>query len=426
MFNNVVDAINYIESRKRTTKKTNLDSMYKLCALFDNPQESDIKFIHVAGTNGKGSVVSYLRNVLCENKQLKVGSFTSPYIECFNERIEINGEYSSDNDVIKYTNYIIDTIDKNNYGEIGFFEFITIMCFLYFKDRKVDIAIIEVGIGGLLDSTNVIKPILSIISNVSYDHMNILGDTLYEIGIQKLGIVKTKGALITIENEEINNLIIDTCKERNAKLILVKKADIKDVNIGLNETLFSYKEFKNVKLKMLGLYQCENASIVLEALSFLINYYNNEFNINIDNIYNGLFKTFWQGRLELINQNPLIIIDGAHNIDGINRLYEYLFLLKEKLNKKLRLILAISANKEKFKMIKKIDSLADEIIFTSFSYKRSEDGRVLYNASNNKNKLYSDDLKDILNKTLEDNDYINCFAGSLYFVSEIRKMFFDK
>lgn len=425
MFYNVEDCIRFIESRKRNDRS--LDNMYKLCDFFGNPQES-IKFIHVAGTNGKGSVTSYLRYILCENQNMNIGTFTSPYIECFNERIQINGIFISDADLIYYTNKIassFDTLLSRGIEEPGFFAFCTLMAFLYFKDKKVDLAIMEVGIGGLLDCTNVITPLVSIISNVSYDHMNLLGNTLSEIGKQKLGIVKENVPLVTIENEEINDLIKKTCKEKNSECVIVRKKDIKVLKSDLNETVFSYKEYPNIHLKMLGNYQAENASIVIEACEIL-----KQIGYKIDeaDIYNGLEQTFWLGRLEVLQEDPIIIFDGAHNIDGINRLYEFLLHLKELYpSYKLRLVLAISANKEKFKMIEKIQSIADEIIFTTFNYKRSEDGMILYGASNHQNKQYIDNVSEILDLAIHSSsDYINCFTGSLYFVSELRKLYFSK
>lgn len=417
MFDNINECINYIETRKRSERS--LENMFKLCEFFGNP-EKEVKMIHVAGTNGKGSVVTYMRNVLCAAKY-NVGTFTSPYIEKFNERIQINGEFISDEDVIKYTNLIMsneENIIAAGISYPSFFSFITLMAFLYFRDKKVDIAIIEVGIGGLLDSTNVIIPEISIISNVSYDHMNLLGNTLQEIGSQKLGIVKKNVPFVTIENEEINDLIKSTCEKNNSYLSLVKRNDIKNFTISLGNTVFDYLDFENVKLNMSGLYQAENASLVIEASKILID---KGYNITRQNIYAGLFNAFWLGRLEVVSNDPLIILDGAHNIDGISRLYEFLKEIKK--DKYLRLVMAISSNKDKESMIDYIEDIADEIIFTTFNYKRSEDGKVLFDMCNIKNKKYEENTDLILDYVLDDkrSNIINCFTGSLYFVSEMRK-----
>ena len=186
MFTKIEECISFIETSKRSSTKT-LEHMKKLCEIYGNPQEG-LNYIHVAGTNGKGSVVSYLREILY-NAKLNVGTFTSPYIECFNERITFNKQFIPDELIIKYTNEIINKYDylkENNIELPSFFALCTLICFMYFRDVKPDVVILEVGIGGLLDSTNVITPLISIISNVSYDHMSILGDTIEEIAINKM------------------------------------------------------------------------------------------------------------------------------------------------------------------------------------------------------------------------------------------------
>lgn len=418
MFTEIKECIDFIQSQQRKSTKS-LEHMKQLCEAYGNP-EKGIKYIHVAGTNGKGSVVAYLKTILMKGG-LNVGTFTSPFIECFNERIAFNNSFIEDDLILKYANEIIDKYDYLNEKNIelpSFFSFITLMCFMYFRDIKPDVAIIEVGIGGLLDSTNVIKPILSIISNVSYDHMNVLGDTLNEIAYNKLGIVKESVPLITLSNEEINNQIIKTCEEKNSSLILVDKNDIKDINVCVASTTFTYKNYKNIRLKMLGKYQTENASIVIEACELIKKY----FDISYNNIIDGLNDTFWPGRLEVVQKEPYIILDGAHNIDGIQRLHEF---IKSFVDKKVVLVMAISSNKETFKMINEIEQDVDKIIFTSFNYKRSEDFNVLYEYSKHKNKEKTENIERLVQRSKLNTDLsvIWIFSGSLYFVSELRKIF---
>lgn len=417
MFKNIVDCIDFIQNQTRKSTKT-LEHMKSLCEVYGNPQEG-LKYIHVAGTNGKGSIVSYLREILIDSN-LNVGTFTSPYIVSFNERITYNKNFISDELIIKYTNEIISKyqeLEEKGIELPGFFSIVTLMCFMYFRDVKPDVVILEVGIGGLLDCTNVITPLVSIISNVSYDHMNLLGNTLSEIAYNKLGIVKENIPLVTISNDEINDLIINTCKNKNSELILVNKNDIINPIVEIGETKFSYKDY-NVTLRMSGLYQCENASIVIESCTILNKY----FNISKQNVINGLNNTFWPGRLEVIRKEPFIIIDGAHNIDGICRLHEFIKTLK---NYNITLCMAISSNKETFKMIREIEQDVNKIIFTSFNYKRSEDYNLLYEYSNHPLKEKCEDVLELVNRSLENKDCNNIwiFCGSLYFVSEIRKIF---
>ncbi len=420
MFYNIKDCITFIETSHRSSTKS-LEHMYELCEVYGNPHKG-LKFIHVAGTNGKGSIVSYLKEIFY-NANISVGTFTSPYIECFNERISYNKQNISDELIIYYTNKIIskyDYLNEKNIDLPSFFEIVTLICLMYFHDVKPDIAIIETGIGGLLDSTNVITPLLSIISNISYDHMSILGESLEEIAYNKLGIVKENIPLVTISNPNINHLITKTCEQLNSSLVLVDRNDIKNVNINIGSTTFDYQNYKNINIKMSGLHQTENAIIVIESIKLLKQHYN----ISDDNIINGLYNTFWPGRLEVVQKNPYIILDGAHNIDGINRLHEFIKTIKKGFNK-IILVLAISSNKETKKMINEIEVDVDEIIFTSFSYKRSEDYMILYNYSNHPLKEYNCDISDIVNQSKNNKDpkTLWLFSGSLYFVSELRKRF---
>lgn len=420
MFTKIEECISFIETSKRSSTKT-LEHMKKLCEVYGNPQEG-LNYIHVAGTNGKGSVVSYLREILY-NAKLNVGTFTSPYIECFNERITFNKQFIPDELIIKYTNEIINKYDylkENNIELPSFFALCTLICFMYFRDVKPDVVILEVGIGGLLDSTNVITPLISIISNVSYDHMSILGNTIEEIATNKLGIVKENVPLVTINNPLINNLIIETCEKNNSKLILVDQNDIKNINLKIGSSKFDYKKYKNINIKMSGLHQTENASLVIEAINLL----KDKFLLTDDNIYQGLFNTFWPGRLEVIRDNPYIILDGAHNIDGITRLHDFIKTIKKDFNE-IVLVLAISSNKETQKMILEIEQDVEKIIFTSFSYKRSEDYNILFEYSNHYKKEKCENIDELINRSKQNKDekIAWIFSGSLYFVSELRKRF---
>ena len=420
MFTNIKDCISFIETSKRSSTKT-LEHMKKLCEVYGNP-EKGLNYIHVAGTNGKGSVVSYLREIFY-NANINVGTFTSPYIECFNERITYNKQFISDELILKYTNEIIskyDYLNENNIELPSFFALCTLICFMYFRDIKPDVVILEVGIGGLLDSTNVIDPILSIISNVSFDHMSMLGETLPEIAYNKLGIVKKNVPLVTINNPLINDLIIKTCNENNSDLILVNQKDIKNVDIKIGHSSFDYKEYSNINLKMSGLHQTENASIVIEAINLL----KNKYNLTDENIYNGLLNTYWPGRLEVMQESPYIILDGAHNIDGITRLHDFIKTIKNDFEK-IILVLAISSNKETKKMINEIEQDVDKIIFTSFTYKRSEDYNILFDYSNHPLKEKCENIDELIiqSKQNMDEKIVWIFSGSLYFVSELKKRF---
>lgn len=421
MINDINEMIAFIQGLKRTTKKVSLDRFLAISNLYGSPHLGQ-KFIHVGGTNGKGSVVSFLKNILIE-AGFSVASYISPYVVCFNERIELNNDYISDSDILEIGNLIISKfplLEEKDIPLPTFFEFVTLMAFIYFKKKKPDFCIIEVGIGGLLDCTNIIDPILSVISNVSYDHMNILGDTLKEIALNKLGIVKENRALITIENEEINDLFFNVTSEKHAKLILVKKDDIKNIELKDYELSFLYKDYF-VKTNMVGLYQAENIAVSIEAILEL----NSRCNLNItkDNIIDGIKKTFWPGRFQIVSHEPLIIIDGAHNIDGIDRLVETVKTIKK--DKKLVCIFAVSKDKAKDKMIKRLEEVSDEMIFSSFDYKRSDNPSELLDlAKDYENKRIISDIKPYVKDIKEKKkNEIYLFCGSLYFVSELLPLF---
>ncbi len=418
MFGDVKELISWIESQKRIVPKTSLQKMLSLCEVFGSPQNK-IKCVHVGGTNGKGSTVSFIKTVLMK-AGYQVGTYVSPYVISFNERIQYNDHYIADEDVLRIGNQIIskyDEIERRGIVHPTFFEFITLMAFIYFSECKdLDIVILEVGLGGLLDSTNVVTPLVSVITNVAFDHMKVLGNTIEEIAMNKLGIVKPNIPLVTLENEKINKLLKARCKETNSKLIVVKKKNIQNIQISKTETIFDYKEYKGLKTNKLGYYQTENASVALETLDYLRSCCG--FTITNEDIYQGFQNVYWPGRLQVLSQAPYIIIDGAHNIDGITRLAEFLTTIKE--NKRMTIIFAVSKDKAKDEMISILDHLADEIIFTMFHYKRSDTPDYLFSISSNPNKKLSFDLDELLLEAFhKPKDEMVVFCGSLYFVSEI-------
>lgn len=416
MINDINELINFIQTQKRLEKKESLNYMNNLCDFFGNPQK-ETKFIHIGGTNGKGSTISFLKHILLE-EGYKIGTFISPYVIKFNERITLNYEYITDDDLLKYGNYIISKypeLEKTNLRKPSFFEFLTLLMFLYFADQDIDLVICEVGIGGKLDSTNVISPLISAVTNVSYDHMQIIGTTLDEIWDNKLGIVKANTPFITFEYSEFLTLIKLKAQENKSNLILIDFDDINDVEVCLEYTKFSYRNYRNIKLKMLGYHQILNAILAIEISKNI-----KGFPVNDKSIYQGLAKTTWPGRLEILNKNPLVIIDGAHNIGGINRLANFIKTLKSKY---IRIVFAVSRNKEKAEMIDTLEKYVDEVIFTQFHYNRSDESEKLFALCHHPNKMIINDLDEIIKICLEDKDKINIFCGSLYLISEIRNKF---
>ncbi|MFT4600891.1 MAG: dihydrofolate synthase/folylpolyglutamate synthase [Arenicella sp.] len=262
----------------------------------DNPHLK-FKSIHIAGTNGKGSVSHILASAY-QAGRYKVGIFTSPHIFDFRERVKINGELISEEAVVDFINLIREVVDQ-----IGatFFEITTALAFHTFAERKVDIAIIETGLGGRLDSTNVILPALSVITNIGLDHQSFLGHTIELIAFEKAGIIKTGiPVLIGRKQEGTNEVFAEAAKK--------------------NSTIVHYSEFKDVKSDLLGMYQKENLSTALKALSIL----HDTFPINKDLIQKGLNQvaetTNFRGRFQMLAQSPLTMLDAAHNSDGVRNL----------------------------------------------------------------------------------------------------------
>lgn len=416
--NYFVDAksfIEWVQSQKRFSKKTNLDNMKYFCKLLCNP-ESSFKAIHVTGTNGKGSTVAMLTSVLMA-KGYNVGTFTSPYIECFNERIAFNTKPIDDDDLLKMANRVIEIypiLEENNFPKPTFFEFITLCAFCYFKSlNNLDYAVIEVGMGGRLDSTNVITPIVSIITNVALDHMQILGNTKEAILKEKLGIVKDNIPVVCgLKEENLKMIATNVANIHNSQIVFPKYNEVKNVKCDLSKTCFTYQG-QDYQLSLLGFHQVENALLVIETFNLL----KDDLKLSIQDLHNGLKNTKWVGRLEKINDDPVIYIDGGHNIDSISRITEFVKSLNIP---NVRAVISISHDKELLPMIKMVDKTFDEIIFTSYTYARSAKAEDLYNLSSSKNKKCIENLDVAVKYVLTNKKPITIFLGSLYLASEIR------
>jgi len=311
--------------------KADLNNTIALCSALANPQ-NNFKTIHIAGTNGKGSVSHFMSSILQE-AGYKTGLYTSPHLLDFRERIKINGQMVSKDFVIQFTKKIKPLIEKI---EPSFFEVTVAMAFEYFAKQKVDIAVIETGLGGRLDSTNIINPILSIITNISYDHQNLLGNTLQEIAGEKAGIIKEKTPVVIGKTQpEIKAVFDNKAKEKNADIYFADEyyspLDIKYKN-GLLETEYTDKQKNKIihlKSALVGKYQEENIITVLKSSEIL----NSEgFSLTDSIIQNGienvLKNTGFMGRWQVLQNNPLVVCDIAHNEAGLRVVFEQAQSLK--------------------------------------------------------------------------------------------------
>ncbi len=326
--------------------KADLSNTLRLCDSLDNPQKK-IKTIHIAGTNGKGSVSHMLASVL-QTAGLKTGLYTSPHLKDFRERIKINGEMVSEDFVISFTENITPLIEEI---EPSFFEITVAMAFEYFKQQQVDVAIIETGLGGRLDSTNIITPELCVITNIGWDHMNLLGDSLEKIAFEKAGIIK-KGIPVVIGEvmPETQSVFEQTAKEKNAPLsIASKKRQVVDWSWEKNELIVEVAEehsadHKFYHLDLPGIYQTKNLLTVLEACSQLKQ---QGWLIDDKIIHTGLKNTKrltgLHGRWEVIHTSPQLVVDVAHNQEGIKQLVQQIEMTE---HNELHIILGMVKDKD--------------------------------------------------------------------------------
>lgn len=385
----------------------------------------NLKVIHIAGTNGKGSTVSFIKDILKED--YKVGSFVSPHLITYCDRIKIGDTEISQEDFAELGDFIIekekDIVEE--YGDLNLFEFLTIMAIIYFEREGVDLAILEVGMGGRADSTNIFtsrEKLISIITSISMDHMEYLGDTIEEIADAKAGIIQEDGLVVTTNRDpRILGVIEKEAREKSAELFYTKDLESEILRSDLRGIDFKLKldgEEEDFHLTQIGDYQVENAIGAIYAL-YLLNK-RGILKISLDDIKKRIKTSTWKGRMEIVSRDPLIILDGAHNFDGIKRLVESLDNFKFK---KLHLIMSILADKEHKKMLEEISSYTDEVVFVNLDYKRGTSPEELSREASDyglKGQVMTiDEALDYYKKTYEDGDLI-LITGSLYFVSEAR------
>ena len=311
---NCSEAIEYIHSINWCFCKPGLDRIKALCHMLGDPQK-ELKFIHVAGTNGKGSFCSMLDSVL-RRAGYRTGMFTSPYIRYFNERICFDGAPISDKDLAEVTSYVRPFADSMEEKPTEF-ELITAIGFEYFRRRGCDVVILETGMGGRLDSTNIIEaPLLSVITGIALDHTAYLGDTIEKIAYEKAGIIKKDcPALFGGNDESALSVIRDYADEVGAPLYVTDRGSIRNVRTTLDGTSFDFEELSDIRIGLLGLYQPYNAANVKTAVDILNK--TGAMQIPSEAVYEGFSEARWHARFELIGTDPTVIYDGAHNPEGI-------------------------------------------------------------------------------------------------------------
>lgn len=418
------EVVKNIESRIGKFKSKGNVRIKAFLENIDSPHKN-LKVIHIAGTNGKGSTVSFIKDILKED--YKVGSFVSPHLITYCDRIKIGDTEISQEDFAELGDFIIekekDIVEE--YGDLNLFEFLTIMAIIYFEREGVDLAILEVGMGGRADSTNIFtsrEKLISIITSISMDHMEYLGDTIEEIADAKAGIIQEDDLVVTTNRDpKILGVIEKEAREKSAELFYTKDLESEILRSDLRGIDFKLKldgEEEDFQLTQIGDYQVENAIGAIYAL-YLLNK-RGILKISLDDIKKRIKTSTWKGRMEIVSRDPLIILDGAHNFDGIKRLVESLDNFKFK---NLHLIMSILADKEHKKMLEEISSYTDEVVFVNLDYKRGTSPEELSREASDyglKGQVMTiDEALDYYKKTYEDGDLI-LITGSLYFVSEAR------
>lgn len=310
----------FIEEASQRGSVLGLEPITKLLDRMDNPQDS-LKYIHIAGTNGKGSILTFVSTILKE-AGYKVGRYLSPVITEYREKIQVNEKMITWTDLcegMELIKTILDDMEAQGEALPTIFEIETALCFWYFKKKQCDIVVLECGMGGETDATNVIKnTLVCAFAHIAYDHTKILGDTLTKIATVKSGIIKKDATVVTgYQEEEVLQVISDRAKSQNVTMRVAK--DATNVKYGLKKQSLDYKDYKKLELGLLGTWQINNACIAIEVVEALID---KGYRIDEKAIRNGLLKAKWIGRFSIINNKPLIIMDGAHNPDAAIRLRE--------------------------------------------------------------------------------------------------------
>jgi dihydrofolate synthase/folylpolyglutamate synthase len=401
--------------------------MKQLMERLDHP-EKKIRALHVAGTNGKGSTVAFIRSMLQE-AGYTVGTFTSPYIITFNERISVNGTPITDEEWVTLVNQvkpIVEELDQTEHGQPTEFEIMTACAFLYFAAyHQVDFVIFETGLGGRYDSTNVVEPLLTAITSIGHDHMNILGNTIAEIAGEKAGIIKDGIPMVTaVTQPEALQVIRHEAERKSAPF-----QSLHDTCRIYNEEAlpageqFSFKTgekcYADIRTSLIGTHQRQNAALSILAAEWLNR--ENIAEISDAAIRTGLVKAAWPGRLELVQEHPPVYLDGAHNEEGIDKLTE---TMKQRFpDSDICVVFSALKDKPYHDMIKKLETIAHSIHFASFDFPRASLAKDLYDASEIVSKSWSEDPEKVI-KLIESkkgsNDIV-LITGSLYFISDIRK-----
>lgn len=407
----------YLESLNINKMRFGLKAIKALLLNLGDPQKS-YQTIIIAGTNGKGSTAAMTASIL-QSAGYRVGLYTSPHLVDVRERIVVNGRKISHKDF----NRLIEQVRRHVTHPVTYFEFLTAVAFLYFQNQKIDVAVLEVGLGGRLDATNVCKPLVSVITNIDYDHTAYLGDTLESIAREKAGIIKRNGVCVTAAKQKIVLKVFeDICLHRHAKLYCFGR----DIKIKKHKAELAYqgvrRSLKNVTIPLRGEHQLSNCALALATIELC-----ERKGIHVEDkaIYQGLANTHWEARLEVLQEKPLFILDGAHNPAGIDALCRS--LKRDFSFRRLILLFGALADKEYRRMLAKIVPLTSKIILTPINTSRAVPVNDLRKSVNQMGyvAMTTGNVQQAIEHALAmagKQDLI-CATGSFYLAGEIKQLF---
>ena len=422
---NYEEALNFIHNTNKFGSVLGLDNIRELLERLGNPQDQ-LRVVHIAGTNGKGSTLAFLAGIFRESGY-RAGRYVSPASFSYEERFRINEENISKKDLCFYMEKIKNVAEemvKDGLSHPTMFEIETALSFLYFLDKKVDVVLLETGMGGRLDATNVVKkPIATVIASIGMDHMQFLGDTLEKIASEKAGIIKEGCPVISYDNtKEVNEVIKNKAKQMHAKVTFVNSAGIRVLQESLNGESFSYRSsdgrwYEKIEIPLLGRHQINNAALALETLNVIKNYYC----ISDFQTEDGMRKTIWRGRIEILEREPMVICDGAHNPDGAKSLLS--FLQNNFTNQRLIYIMGVLSDKDYEQMVQILAPAADKIYTVAPDNPRALSSRELcnciskYHQNVEERQRLAECLSEVRQKAEKDDVIIIC--GTLSFQNEL-------
>lgn len=419
------EAVAWLENRNIPLGEFTLDNIRALLEIFNRPQDK-LKIIHITGTNGKGSVASFITNALIENNY-SVGKFTSPYITNIREEIEVNREVISEDDFAKLASEVrkeVEELDKKEIFVSGF-EILTSIAYIYFARKSLDFAVMEVGMGGRVDATNVMEKSIPVFCHIALDHANILGDTLEKIAKEKGGIIKENSHVFSYpQAEEAKGKLKSLAKEKSSSFNDFDFDEVEIISSNEFGNKFNFRDYKDLEISLVGDHQAYNAALALMVLEYL----RKDYKLDKEKIKEGIKRAKNIGRIECLSRDPLIVVDGSHNLDSIEGIEKS---VKKFTYNKLILGFSLLKDKDHKHILEKIEGLADKLVLTEIDNDRRTDIDLLekeFKEISSKEIFAIKDRREAVEKTLDlagEGDMI-LWCGSLYLIKDIRKIILEK